>query len=168
LKTVLELKEMKVEAGDYVLFNYVGRFENGEIFDTSVEELAKEHGIYVEGREYGPMWAKVGAGEIIEGLDEAMIGMEPGEKKTVTIPPEKAYGMPRKELIIQVPAEEFQKAGLEPEEGLYVMTDSGIAKILKVEENLVTLDFNHPLAGKTLVFEIEVLEVKKSEGGDVE
>ncbi|GAB6136550.1 FKBP-type peptidyl-prolyl cis-trans isomerase [Thermococcus prieurii] len=158
---------MKVEAGDYVLFNYVGRFENGEVFDTSIEELAKEHGVYVEDREYGPMWARIGVGEIIPGLDEAIIGMEPGEKKTVTVPPEKAYGMPNPELIIKVPVEEFTKAGLEPQEGLYVMTDSGIAKILKIEENLVSLDFNHPLTGKTLVFEVEVIEVKKSEA-DVE
>ena len=158
---------MKVEAGDYVLFNYVGRFENGEVFDTSIEELAKKHGVYVEDREYGPMWARIGVGEIIPGLDEAIVGMEPGEKKTVTVPPEKAYGMPNPELIIKVPIEEFTKAGLEPQEGLYVMTDSGIAKILKIEENLVSLDFNHPLAGKTLVFEVEVIEVKKSEA-DVE
>ena len=154
---------MKVEAGDYVLFNYVGRFENGEVFDTSIEELAMKHGVYVEEREYGPMWAKIGVGEIIPGLDEAIIGMEPGEKKTVTVPPEKAYGMPNPELIIKVPVEEFTRAGLEPQEGLYVMTDSGIAKILKVEENMVSLDFNHPLAGKTLIFEVEVIEVKKSE-----
>lgn len=154
---------MKVEAGDYVLFNYVGRFENGEVFDTSIEELAREHGIYVEEREYGPMWARIGVGEIIPGLDEALIGMEKGEKKTVTVPPEKAYGMPNPELIIKVPAEEFTKAGLEPQEGLYVMTDSGIAKILKVEESMVSLDFNHPLAGKTLIFEVEIMEIKKSE-----
>ncbi|WP_297514358.1 peptidylprolyl isomerase [Thermococcus sp.] len=154
---------MKVEAGDYVLFNYVGRFENGEVFDTSIEELAMKHGVYVEEREYGPMWARIGVGEIIPGLDEAIIGMEPGEKKTVTVPPEKAYGMPNPELIIKVPVEEFTRAGLEPQEGLYVMTDSGIAKILKVEENMVSLDFNHPLAGKTLIFEVEVIEVKKSE-----
>ncbi|WP_297551030.1 peptidylprolyl isomerase [Thermococcus sp.] len=154
---------MKVEAGDYVLFNYIGRFENGEVFDTSIEELAKEHGIYVEEREYGPMWARIGVGEIIPGLDEALIGMEPSERKTVTVPPEKAYGMPNPELVIKVPVEEFTKAGLEPQEGLYVMTDSGIAKILEVKENLVSLDFNHPLAGKTLIFEVEVIEVKKSE-----
>jgi len=159
---------MKVEAGDYVLFNYVGRFENGEVFDTSIEELAKKHGVYVEDREYGPMWARIGVGEIIPGLDEAIIGMEPGEKKTVTIPPEKAYGMPNPELIIKVPVEEFTKAGLEPQEGLYVMTDSGIAKILKVEEDMVSLDFNHPLAGKTLIFEVEVIEVKKKSEADVD
>ncbi|WP_297467421.1 peptidylprolyl isomerase [Thermococcus sp.] len=154
---------MKVEAGDYVLFNYIGRFENGEVFDTSIEELAKKHGVYVEEREYGPMWARIGVGEIIPGLDEALIGMEPGERKTVTVPPEKAYGMPNPELVIKVPVEEFTRAGLEPQEGLYVMTDSGIAKILEVKENLVSLDFNHPLAGKTLIFEVEVIEVKKSE-----
>jgi len=163
----------KAEKGDYVLFNYVGRFENGEVFDTSIEEVAREHGVYVEEREYGPMWAKVGVGEIIPGLDEALIGVEPGEKKTVTVPPEKAYGMPNPELIIKVPVEEFTKAGLEPQEGLYVMTDSGIAKIVKVEDDLVTLDFNHPLAGKTLVFDVEVIDVKKSdadveEGGSLE
>ncbi len=57
LKTLLELKEMKVEAGDYVLFHYVGRFEDGEVFDTSYEEIARENGILVDEREYGPMWA---------------------------------------------------------------------------------------------------------------
>ncbi|AMQ18743.1 FKBP-type peptidyl-prolyl cis-trans isomerase [Thermococcus peptonophilus] len=154
---------MKVEAGDYVLFHYVGRFEDGEVFDTSYEEIARENGILVDEREYGPMWARIGIGEIIPGLDEAIIGMEAGEKRTVTVPPEKAYGMPNPELVISVPREEFTKAGLEPQEGLYVMTDSGIAKILSVGENEVSLDFNHPLAGKTLVFEVEVLEVKKAE-----
>ena len=154
---------MKVEDGDYVLFHYVGRFDNGEIFDTSYEELAKENGIYVEDREYGPMWARIGVGEIIPGLDEALVGMEPGEKKTVIVPPEKAYGMPNPELVIKVPIEEFTKVGLEPVEGLYVMTDSGIAKILEVNDSLVSLDFNHPLAGKTLIFEVEVLEIKRSE-----
>jgi len=164
----LELKEMKVEPGDVVLFHYIGRFENGEVFDTSYEDLAKKHGVYIEEREYGPMWVTVGVGEIIPGLDEVMLGMKAGEKKTVTVPPEKAYGMPNPELIINVPVEEFTKAGLEPQEGLYVMTDSGIAKIAAVEGESVSLDFNHPLAGKTLIFEVEILEVRKSEEPDVE
>lgn len=152
---------MKVEYGDIVLFNYVGKFENGEVFDTSYEDLARENGVYVEEREYGPLWATVGVGEIIPGLEEAMIGMEPGEKKTVILPPEKAYGMPSPDLLVTVPREEFSKAGLEPRKGLYVMTDSGIAKIVKVRGDSVSLDFNHPLAGKTLIFEVEVLEIKK-------
>ncbi|WP_297417929.1 peptidylprolyl isomerase [Thermococcus sp.] len=157
---------MKVEAGDFVKFHYVGRFENGEVFDTSYEDIAKENGILVEDREYGPLGVNIGAGEIIPGLDEAIIGMEPGEKKTVTVPPEKAYGMPNPELVVTVPVSEFTQVGLEPVEGMYVMTDSGIAKIVKVAEDGVELDFNHPLAGKILFFEVEVVEVKKEGASD--
>ncbi len=154
---------MKIEAGDFVKFHYVGKFEDGEVFDTSYEEVAKENGIYVEEREYGPLEVQIGVGEIIQGLDEELVGMEVGEKKTLTIPPEKAYGMPNPELVITVPASEFTKAGLEPVEGLYVMTDSGIAKIEKIEGENVSLDFNHPLAGKTLIFEVEIVDIKKGE-----
>lgn len=162
----MELKEMKIEAGDFVVFHYVGRFENGEVFDTSYEDIARENEIYVEEREYGPLGVNVGVGEIIPGLDEALIGMEPGEKKTITVPPEKAYGMPDPGLVINVSKEEFTKAGLEPMEGMYVMTDSGIAKIAKVEGENVALDFNHPLAGKTLIFDVEVVDVQKAAEGE--
>ncbi|ANF22380.1 FKBP-type peptidyl-prolyl cis-trans isomerase [Thermococcus piezophilus] len=154
---------MKVEVGDFVVFNYIGRFEAGEIFDTSYEDVAKENGIYVEDREYGPLGVNVGVGEIIPGLDEALIGMEIGEKKTITIPPEKGYGMPNPELIIEVPITEFSNVGIEPIQGMYVMTDSGIAKITKVSEENVTLDFNHPLAGKTLIFEVKIVDIQKAE-----
>ncbi|MCD6372061.1 MAG: peptidylprolyl isomerase [Thermococcus sp.] len=152
---------MKIEAGDFVRFHYVGRFENGEVFDTSYEDIAKENEIYVEEREYGPLEIHVGVGEIIPGLDEALIGMEVGEKKTVTVPPEKAYGMPNPELIVDVPITAFTDIGMEPVEGMYVMTDSGIAKIAKVGEENVSLDFNHPLAGKTLIFEVEIVGIEK-------
>ncbi len=153
---------MKVESGDFVLFNYTGRYENGEVFDTSYEDIAKEHGIFVEDREYAPIGVTIGAGEIIPGIEEALLGMEVGEKKEVVVPPEKGYGMPREDLIVPVPIEQFTSAGLEPIEGMYVMTDAGIAKILEIGEKTVKLDFNHPLAGKTAVFEIEVVEIKKA------
>ncbi|NPA48338.1 MAG: peptidylprolyl isomerase [Thermococci archaeon] len=154
-------EEREVEKGDIVLFNYVGRYENGEIFDTSYEDLARENGILVEGRDYKPMKVRAGEGEIIPGLDEAMIGMKVGERKKVEVPPEKGYGMPRPELVVEVPREEFSKAGIEPVEGLYVGTDSGPAKIVEIGEKTVKLDFNHPLAGKKTVFEIEIVSVEK-------
>ncbi|WP_461865019.1 FKBP-type peptidyl-prolyl cis-trans isomerase [Thermococcus sp.] len=153
---------MKIEKGDFVVFNYIGRFENGEVFDTSYEDIARENGIYVEERKYGPLGVNAGAGELIQGLDEALIGMEIGEKKKVTIPPEKGYGMPNEELIIDVPLSEFEKAGIEPVKDMYIMTDSGIAKISEIKEETVSLDFNHPLAGKTLIFEIEIMDVQKA------
>jgi len=152
---------MKVEKGDFVVFNYIGKFENGEIFDTTYENIAKEAGIYMEDRTYGPLGANVGVGELIPGMDEALLGMEVGERKNITIPPEKGYGMPRDDLIINVPTSEFKKAGIEPIEGAYIMTDSGIAQITTIGEENVTLDFNHPLAGKTLVFEVEIVDAKK-------
>ncbi|ADT84877.1 FKBP-type peptidyl-prolyl cis-trans isomerase [Thermococcus barophilus] len=154
---------MKVEKGDFVVFNYVGRFEDGEVFDTSYEDIAKEAGIYVEDRKYQPIGANVGVGELIPGLDEALIGMEVGEKKTITIPPELGYGMPKEELIINVPRSDFENAGIEPVKDMYVMTDSGIARIAEVGEENVTLDFNHPLAGKTLIFEVEIIDIQKAE-----
>ncbi len=159
---------MKVEAGDFVMFNYVGRFENGEIFDTSYGDIARENGIYVEDRKYEPLGVNVGAGEIIPGLDEALVGMEVGEKKTVTVPPEKAYGMPNPELVVDVPLSQFSDVGVEPVGGMYVMTDSGIAKITSVEGDNVKLDFNHPLAGKVLIFEVEVTDVRRGRDGEGE
>ncbi|ASJ01553.1 FKBP-type peptidyl-prolyl cis-trans isomerase [Thermococcus gorgonarius] len=154
---------MKVEVGDYVLFNYIGRYENGEVFDTSYRDVAEENGILVEEREYGPLGVTVGAGELIPGVEEALIGMEVGEKKEVVVPPEKGYGMPKEELIVPVPVEQFTAAGLEPVEGMYVMTDAGMARIVEVRDDAVILDFNHPLAGKKVVFELEVVEIKKKE-----
>jgi len=159
---------MKVEKGDFVVFNYIGKFENGEIFDTTYENIAKEAGIYMEDRTYGPLGANVGVGELIPGMDEALLGMEVGERKNITIPPEKGYGMPRDDLIINVPTSEFKKAGIEPIEGAYIMTDSGIAQITTIGEENVTLDFNHPLAGKTLVFEVEIVNVKKETSDEPE
>jgi len=162
------VERMKVEKGDFVVFNYIGKFENGEIFDTTYENIAKEAGIYMEDRTYGPLGANVGVGELIPGMDEALLGMEVGERKNITIPPEKGYGMPRDDLIINVPTSEFKKAGIEPIEGAYIMTDSGIAQITTIGEENVTLDFNHPLAGKTLVFEVEIVNVKKETSDEPE
>ncbi|AIF68532.1 peptidyl-prolyl cis-trans isomerase [Palaeococcus pacificus DY20341] len=152
---------MKVEKGDFVVFNYIGKFENGEIFDTSYEDIAKEAGIFLEDRTYGPLGANIGVGELIPGLDQALLGMEIGEKKTVTVPPELGYGMPREDLIVDVAKGEFEQVGLTPEVGMYVMTDSGIAKISEIKEESVSLDFNHPLAGKTLIFEVEIVDIQK-------
>ncbi|MEF8832952.1 MAG: FKBP-type peptidyl-prolyl cis-trans isomerase [Candidatus Thermoplasmatota archaeon] len=101
---------MAVKEGDIVKVDYTGKLKDGSIFDSSKEELAKESEFYDESRDYEPLKFKVGKGELIQGFEEGVKGMEVGEEKEVEISPEKAYG----------------------EEG------------------------EHPLAGKTLIFEIEV------------
>ena len=157
------MNALKVKIGDKVRVSYIGMFEDGEIFDTSYEDVAKEAGIFYPERKYEPIEFIVGSGEVIAGLDEAVVGMELGEEKEVKIPPEKAYGHVREDLIQRIPIEIFRDSGIEPKEGSYVNTSYGIAKISKVMEDEVELDFNHPLAGKNLVFKIKIEEILREE-----
>lgn len=89
---------MIVERGDTVKIHYIGMLENGKVFDTSLRDVAKEAGIYNPRRKYEPLEFVVGAGGVIKGLEEAVIGMKKGEVKEVKIPPEKAYGNSGHEL----------------------------------------------------------------------
>ena len=122
------------EAGDIVHVDYVGRLEDGTVFDTSIEEVAVEEGIYVEGREYIPLTFKAGAGQMIEGFDQGVVGMEVGEEKTLTIPPEEAYGEYDEANIQAIPLEDL---GLPepPVEGQKLMTMYGTrVTVLEVNE----------------------------------
>ncbi len=153
---------MRVEEGDTVKVNYTGKYENGEVFDTSDEQKAKEAGSHVPGREYAPLELKVGAAQVIKGFDNALVGMEEGEEKEIKIPPEEAYGDRVKELVQAVPLEILTQNNLEPAEGMRINTSQGLAEIIQVGAEEVKLDFNHPLAGKTICFEIKVEELKKA------
>jgi peptidylprolyl isomerase len=137
----------KAETGDTVRFHYTGRLDDGNIFASS------------GGRE--PMELKIGEGRTIGGLEEALVGMSPGETKTAVIPPEKAYGPRHPEWVATV---ERGKIPVEPEVGkqLKVATKGGdelAATITDVSEAGVTIDANHPLAGRDLAFDIELVEV---------
>ena len=79
-----------VKTGDTVQVDYTGKLENGTVFDTSIEEVAKQADIYVNGRTYAPLTFVAGAGQMIKGFDEGVIGMKVGEEKTITIPPERS------------------------------------------------------------------------------
>lgn len=153
---------MRVEEGDIVKVNYTGKYENGEVFDTSDEQKAKEAGSHVPGREYAPLKLKVGDAQVIKGFDKALVGMEEGAEKEIKIPPEEAYGDRTEELVQAVPLEIFTQNNLEPAKGLRIRTSQGLAEITHVGQEEVNLDFNHPLAGKTLYFEIKVEELKKA------
>ncbi len=151
---VKETKAKAAENGDIVKVNYVGSFESGDVFDTSYEERAKNSGIFNPQRKYEPLTLKVGAGQVIKGFDEALVGMKKGEKKRVVIPPDMGYGEDRAELIQRLPIEMLLSNNITPEVGMHIGTKFGVARITKVEGSEVELNFNHPLAGKTIVFEI--------------
>lgn len=155
---------MAVEPGDGVTIEYVGRFTDGTVFDTSRYEVAVEHGLDeaqgADASDYPALSFTVGAGDIIEGLDEAVVGMVAGESATVEVPPEKAYGEVREDRIREYDPETFAAmVGDEPSVGQHVEAENGLhGDVTAVREDAVEVDFNHELAGRTLVFEIEVVD----------
>jgi peptidylprolyl isomerase len=139
---------MAVKNGDTVRVHYKGTLVDGTVFDTSVDR--------------DPMEFAVGAGQVIPGFERAVVGVEPGATVTVTIQPEDAYGPHIPELSQTVSVEDF---GTEPYVGGVVTLvspegDELPGRIVAIEDDVVTLDFNHPLAGEALVFEIELVALE--------
>lgn len=140
---------MKVKKGDVVIINYILMDENNNVIESSYNSE--------------PLRFRVGAGEVISGLDEGIIGMEVGEEREIIIPPEKAYGYRRDELVIPVPKNVFIERNIEPIVGTYINTRYGRAKIINVDDENVYLDFNHPLAGVTIKVKVKVEKIIREE-----
>ncbi|QSG16301.1 FKBP-type peptidyl-prolyl cis-trans isomerase 2 (plasmid) [Halapricum desulfuricans] len=143
---------------------YTGRLDDGSVFDTSREEVAEEAGLAETqpDREYTPLTFEVGSGQVIEGLEDALSGMEQSDDFTVEIPPEEAYGEWSEERVREYDRAELSEmlGGKTPEEGAYIETQEGeLAEITAVEDDVVRVDFNPGLAGETLQFDIEVVDV---------
>ena len=139
----------RVKNGHFVKVDYTGKLENGEIFDSS----SNSHPIEVE----------VGAGKVIKGFEEALVGMVNNEKKIFTLSPEEAYGN-RKEKLEQSFMRSELPQGFDPQVGqvLALRNPQGgqlPATVKHTDDEKITVDLNHPLAGKSLTFEIEVLEI---------
>ncbi len=135
--------------GDTVRVHYTGRLADGSVFDTS------------HGRE--PLEFTIGDGRLIPGFEKAVIGMNTGESKTIILSPEEAYGPYLEELTADVDISQFPPH-IKPEVGLHlqIRQDNGSfidVIITKISGSTVTLDANHPLAGKELTFDIELLEI---------
>ena len=140
---------MSVKNGDKIKVEYTGTLEDGTVFDTS------------EGRE--PLEFEAGSGQVIKGFDDAVIGMSVEEEKKVELPPSEAYGDYDPNLIKKIPMEKLPP-GEEPKPGmvLELRSSEGIgfpARITEVADKEITIDLNHPLAGKTLIFQIKVVAI---------
>ena len=139
----------QVKCGDTVKVNYIGKLDDGTVFYNSAER--------------GSLQFKLGNEEVIVGFEEAVIGMKAGEAKTTRVPADKAYGPCRKELTAVIPRDEFPKH-IKPEVGqvLQITQSDGVQiffRVTDVCELSVTVDGNHPLAGKDLTYEIQLLEI---------
>lgn len=156
---------MTVSDGDSVTISYVGRLDDGTVFDTSDEQIARESGLHEEYPERGfePLELTLGTGRVIEGLEKELEGMTVGEEKTLTIPPEEAYGSHTDDRVAEYPRNDFDEMidDRELEVGFQVETEDGLpGEVVDFDSESVTVDFNHELAGETLTFEIEVLDVE--------
>ena len=140
----------QAKAGDTVRIHYTGTLDDGSVFDSS------------DGRE--PLEFKLGSGQIIPGLDKALPGMSVGDTKVVEVPAAEAYGDHNPEGLQQVPrAQVPEHIPLDPGTRLQVQTPDGQAlpvTVTDVTEEVVVLDANHPLAGRDLTFDIELVEIK--------
>ncbi|MGE5445742.1 MAG: FKBP-type peptidyl-prolyl cis-trans isomerase [Ignavibacteriales bacterium] len=134
-----------VGSGDTVKFSFVGRLEDGSIFDTSDKPISIE----------------IGTGKLIRGLDKEILGMAQGEEKEITVPPEEGYGLEDPSFVRTIPLEAFKKNNIEPQIGMMLRTPHGDCHITGVSDKDVEVDYNHPLAGKTLIFDIKVEEIVK-------
>lgn len=138
-----------VAAGDTVSVEYQGKLPDGTVFDSS-EKQGK------------PLEFVAGSGQMIQGFDAAVIGMQEGQEKTVTIQPEKAYGQYDNTKVVELPKSQFA----EPDKmvvGLPVHSETGVNGVIKeIKDDSIVVDFNHPLAGKTIIFWIKVVKIGKA------
>jgi len=139
----------KAKNGDKVKVHYHGKLTNGETFDSS------------EGR--APLEFEIGKGMVIKGFDDGVTGMSVGEKKTLNIPYDEAYGPRNPDMLIEMPRDRFPK-DMEIVTGIPLMMSDGSGQnfqvvVTEIKDEIVVLDANHPLAGQDLIFDIELIEV---------
>jgi peptidylprolyl isomerase len=139
----------QAQTGDTVRVHYTGKLADGSVFDSSLQ------------RE--PLEFQVGQGRVITGFEKAVVGLEPGESKTVEVPAEEGYGQRRDEMVVSVSRQDLPPE-ISPEIGqqLQITQPDGSpvpVRVIEVSDESVKLDANHPLAGKSLTFELQLLEI---------
>lgn len=155
---------MPIQKSDFIIIDYTGKVkETGEVFDTTSEEIAKEKKLYKEGELYEPRLVVVGEGWVLKALDEALLTFKIRKKDSVEIPPEKAFGNRDPEKVRLVPLRRLAARGITPKVGAQIEYDKRLATVRTMGSGRVTLDFNPPLAGKTLVYEVTVKKKLKTD-----
>ena len=154
---------MPIQKSDFILVDYTGKVkETGEVFDTTSEETAKENKVYKEGEIYEPGLVVVGEGWVLKALDEALLTFKIRKNESVEIPPESAFGNRDPEKVKLVPLRRLAARGITPRLGAQIEYDKRLATVRTMGSGRVTLDFNPPLAGKTLVYEVSVKKKLKT------
>ena len=155
---------MAIDNGDFVRVNFTGKIKDtDDVFDTTYDEIAQEAGIFEENKTYKAIPIVVGGNHLLPAIEEAIIGLEEGDKKTIEVDSDDAFGPRNPKLVQLVPMREFKKQNMTPFPGMKIQSEGATGKILTVNGGRVKVDFNHELAGKDLVYDVEVTEIIEDE-----
>ncbi len=147
---------MPIKKHDFVELEYTGRLKEGNlVFDTTDEKTAKDAQIFSEKSQYCPIVICIGEHMILRAIDEFLEGKEPG-KYTLELPAEKAFGRKSAELVKMIPASRFAEQGIRPVPGLRLNIDNYVGIVKTVRGGRTVVDFNHPLSGRDVVYELKI------------
>ncbi len=145
--------------GNMVVVDYTAKTLDGSVFDTSIEAVAKREKLAITS--FKPVELTLGKGDLLSDVEDGIVGMRAGETKLINVPPEHAYGLYSVEKILRIPSAYFVNASQAvPKPGESVTVKGNKGKVLDQFSDQVIVDFNNPLAGKTLSFEITLKEIK--------
>jgi FKBP-type peptidyl-prolyl cis-trans isomerase SlyD len=156
---------MPIKQNDFIELTYTGKIkENGMIFDTTDAEVAQAHGL--PKAKYGEVVVVVGQGQLLKGLEEKLVGKEPG-KHTIELDAEHAFGKKNAKLIQMVPINKFRENNIQPVPGLQLNIDNMLCTVRQVTGGRVMVDFNHPLAGKDVIYDVKVSKIVTDKKGQL-
>jgi FKBP-type peptidyl-prolyl cis-trans isomerase SlyD len=158
---------MAVKPGDFLLVNFTLKVkESGETVDTTYDAVAKDAHLHREDSTYGPRFIILGEGWLPKGLEDSLVGADVGKQTTVELPPEKGYGPRDPAKMRLVPLRRFREQGI-PNPGAQIELDGRAATVRAVGAGRVQVDYNHPLAGRTLVYDVSIEKVVEDENEKV-
>ena len=148
---------MALQKGDFILISYTAKVkETNDVFDTTTEEVAKKEHLFKEGEIYEPKLVVIGEGWVLKALDDNLTTMETNKPATVEIPPDKGFGQRDPEKVKLVPLKQLLAKEINPVIGARIEYQGKMASVRSIGAGRVLLDFNPPLAGKTLIYDVTV------------
>jgi len=148
---------------DFITIDYTARVKDGRVFDTASADVARREDIFDSKRVYRPLPVVVGEGHVVKGLDEALKHLNVGEEKEIELGPEDAFGSRNPDFIRLVPIKVFKQQGINPIPGMPVELDGRHARVQTVAGGRVRVDFNHELAGRTLIYNVKIVSKAASD-----
>jgi FKBP-type peptidyl-prolyl cis-trans isomerase 2 len=146
-----------MKRGDWIKLHSLEKVKaTGEVFGATKAEDAKKHGVYQEKNKYGPTLVILGAGFIIPGVEKNLLVMKVGDRKSFDVLPKDAFGMKKRELLRVVSYQKFVEKKIAPFPGMPIEIDNRHCKVVSVSGGRVTVDYNHPMAGKVLSYDVEI------------